>query len=1058
MNISTVLAVTNTNPFRKFVTILLIVIIPFVFVALLLASPAQTMALTPTHSPSNDCPVTCTYSTKVITFAPTWGNTPPNLTMYYSPTTRLCMNHNFTATMTGTFAYDYGSDACYMSSGLSGVISDALSGAWVPIVAYGGSCVDGGSAGPWAYQGVFDRSGSDIPFELRTINKNWRGEALYPFHVGISESVLTGCFAEPPICGVLNDYDFYAPTTWTPDPDVTWSNHEWTLAYNSQLKQSVTLSQTGIYTIAVRAKNPFSGDERTLSFFLYPGGSGSVVHIPPGATYAMFTTTISVDHIGTYQFILSANASVVVDSVCLSYTAINSSCPCGLTITDTQRNMLRNSGFESGIDFPFGSCELKYPFSCGIVDTQWQAIPGWSIRQFPPSIIQGVKRSGYDVGYSMGLIAPNYSSGIKQDISMAESQFNVLMRIKPRWSNTILHIGSSDGDILATGFLTPGMWHELSVFYDMPSSGNWPVTIYAGCDGACIGRDNSSDPSTDIVDVDDVCAIPMDGPLACGTTVPTVTVPALKCINSNPHFGDGPDGPMMPANGSTYEGAAYGWHWISARVGNPLGTYPHSARLYVYGTGSQVSQLIPISQGVTDRDSSIVIGQPYHLTGDVQVLSFGSSDISFRAILDGTVLNSIDLNSGVGSISYDTIFTVTPEMVSNGAVALYLQLLGTNSTSTILDYACVSEIVTPTVPYSNCLGTWTTSGGGAIPTNLTALDHIKNSQTTLDAGSYKLSISGSGGPDTLGVSYFKSGNYGVLSAIEIEGSGNYDQSVTFVVPYGGLYGGELIVGSSNGIGITDVCLQSLATPTPPSGGIPVIPPIPECGNVNSIVPSPYTLELYTFYKLKPYIETTGILSGTLSTSVNWGRYLAMETYNYSMYPMVCTTISVANWQVHAFNALMTALIALQATIIAELLAINVLLAAILAALLVNTLLVLLILGAVLALVLALIVVVTGILGIIFVVLSSAMGILLALLGYAQMGGGASYAVNFAGDAKWLAFPMAGIIALDTQFGQWLSVITTIALAALSFRLALYVVGQVRAMMEPGAGSDKEDEG
>jgi len=64
-----------------------------------------------------------------------------------------------------------------------------------------------------------------------------------------------------------------------------------------------------------------------------------------------------------------------------------------------------------------------------------------------------------------------------------------------------------------------------------------------------------------------------------------------------------------------------------------------------------------------------------------------------------------------------------------------------------------------------------------------------------------------------------------------------------------------------------------------------------------------------------------------------------------------------------------------------------------------------------------------------------------------------YEVNCANDAEFFCLGLGAIAALDDMAGGWITVLTILVVAIMGFYLALYVIREVRNMMQPGAGGE-----
>ncbi len=300
--------------------------------------------------------------------------------------------------------------------------------------------------------------------------------------------------------------------------------------------------------------------------------------------------------------------------------------------------------------------------------------------------------------------------------------------------------------------------------------------------------------------------------------------------------------------------------------------------------------------------------------------------------------------------------------------------------------------------------------------------------------------------------------------------GSFASELRFVTPSTGFRGGIMVLRPAQTMTITFLCLEGDPIPPvpTPTGGPPIVIPIAECNDVN-------------FYLQPPYTQTTTILSGTLYSDVNWAEYASMMTYNYAIYPLECTTLSIANWQVEAYNALMqflderlkpgvpggnacsttptceeqcgTGLLSFLCRITCGItdatggflsLARDILewfweLSQIL-----------------LLLFILIFHLFTMIIGFMLQLFGQAIGILSVLSASISSGDARTYTppITCSGDSEAICMGLSILTVIDHYAGQYIAPIVYLGLAALSIFLVIYVVNQVRAMLQPGdSGGD-----
>jgi hypothetical protein len=354
---------------------------------------------------------------------------------------------------------------------------------------------------------------------------------------------------------------------------------------------------------------------------------------------------------------------------------------------------------------------------------------------------------------------------------------------------------------------------------------------------------------------------------------------------------------------------------------------------------------------------------------------------------------------------------------------------------------------------------WTLPEGGVIsePIETGTMDLF---------GAYRLLAYGQS--DTSNALYLTYMNPGTGVTVSLSSAaiapGSFASELRFVTPSTGYRGGILVLRPAQTMTITFLCLDGTPiTPVPtPTGGPPIVIPIAECNDVN-------------FYLQPPYTQTTTILSGTLYSDVNWAEYASMMTYNYAIYPLECTTLSIANWQVEAYNALMQLLTRLLTpqptsppqedycgcagqglwTFLCQLLCsltnifgditgiINDLLNGLLLPLIQ---LILLLAGMILSLL-------STILSMIWQLLGSATGMLKSLTSNITSTDKTAFPIECSGDSEGICFGLAAIVALDNLAGGWLTVISWIVIAAFGIYEAIWIIKQARNMLQPGSGDD-----
>lgn len=80
---------------------------------------------------------------------------------------------------------------------------------------------------------------------------------------------------------------------------------------------------------------------------------------------------------------------------------------------------------------------------------------------------------------------------------------------------------------------------------------------------------------------------------------------------------------------------------------------------------------------------------------------------------------------------------------------------------------------------------------------------------------------------------------------------------------------------------------------------------------------------------------------------------------------------------------------------------------------------------------------------------------LEMIGAASAEATYDYDIACAGDVQYFCFGLAAIMAIDQVSSGWATVVVTLLVAILSFYLANFAIGQIRAMMQPGDTPDVE---
>jgi len=398
----------------------------------------------------------------------------------------------------------------------------------------------------------------------------------------------------------------------------------------------------------------------------------------------------------------------------------------------------------------------------------------------------------------------------------------------------------------------------------------------------------------------------------------------------------------------------------------------------------------------------------------------------------------------VTSVESTDMFTVTSDML-NGT-SLDIRIANEAGGMVMLDYVCIRYNGGPGIlpPNGQCIGSWTTSNGSenAVGAEINANNYVKNVQAAMGGG-YTLDLAGAtddvaGSTFTLDYCNATSGICDSIGSIPLDQ--NFSESFPFVVPSGGYYGGELRLNNDDAVTYSNLCLRQ--SQNGPGGDPPSPPPLPfpECGSVNNTA---------SFYMMGPY-SVTGEFTGTEYTAA----YLSEMMYNYSIYPLVCTTVSIGNWQYKAYTEFKSLFNQYVSMMTAKLDYIIEILLAILDKIgnggggdpwwldLLNLFLLL---------IKMLLEILLKILALVFQFLVQVIEIFSKISGEARGENAIMYPFNCSGDGQWTCFVLAGIAELDWKLGDWLNTISLIVVAMLTVSLVFWVTNQVRDMLQPGSG-------
>ena len=850
-------------------------------------------------------------------------------------------------------------------------------------------------------------------------------------------------------CGVVQDYHFVSPSSWV-GTGVTWMAHNWTrggLTYGD-LQQSVSISLSGYYSVVISAKSTLGDVIR----FMDNGAEVGFTVIPDQTSnWTTFSTSVPLVA-GSKMFRVIIDGSVgmtTIDSICVTpHTSASGYGPCGITAADmaNSNQYVQDPGFNVGLSIPYvfpSGFSVGFPIAVAAeldTDTSYRLLSGdWDffdisdilLGVFPPHHGMLRFRTGAN-NPALGIVPAPLHGGIRTR-QMPAGPFNLVYRMNRKYINARLLVNGDD-QCSNGGY---GTWIQNSNYF--PSANQ--INISADCNLGECQAPAQNDSKLAVIDIDDVYVVPGPAIPNCecvgGTLIPPEPVLTGTCINANPQFADTSSWRTV-GGASILTGGTGGWARIPGR--------------------SFIEQDIPVATAGTtwgNLQTSLVIGMTYVVQTAAHLESATEAG-QYSVIMGASSPGQVTANHQIvppaqySSLNSDSV-TIVAEMAGDGEnPTARLRISNEAGGTVMMDTVCVQPTgsgagaITNTVPTGSCLGTWTLSSGGtAIGVPIAGNDYVQDAQPSL-YGSYFLDVSGEQAQDinTLRVSYNNNGtgNYDNVGVFNVVGYAFAGQ-ISFVVPPGGYYNGALqIVNDDDLLEYTNICLRAASgqTPDPHPPLDPGTLPIPACGSVNS----PYT-NTAGFYKLAPYAISEEY-SGTAPV------ILAGLTYNYAIYPLVCTTISIANWQYNAYVAWIDKFNLFATRLSAQLDEIIALLEAILAA------------------IPDMIVPPTcGILDVILWLLKTFLTLFLKFMKLFAQGidlvisifkdmmteirgdSAVQYPFSCSGDGYWLCFALAGILSVQNQVGDWFNIIALIVCSMLTVSLVFWTVNQIRAMAQPG---------
>jgi hypothetical protein len=494
--------------------------------------------------------------------------------------------------------------------------------------------------------------------------------------------------------------------------------------------------------------------------------------------------------------------------------------------------------------------------------------------------------------------------------------------------------------------------------------------------------------------------------MQCGINI----TPTMECLNPDPDFTLG------------------GWE-----AGNGASINPRDATL---PPGGYVQQYAPVcSSDCTYQESltSVAVGKSYEMRVSASAPGSGDFTAQVGASTPGQVLavqGSLDASNPSGVFS--GTFTVESSMLVGGENLPIRVLAGEYGGEVHIHYVCVRGSTDP-VTTTQCLGTWMLADGGDALGNLVSAGSYVVNKISLDGG-YYLDMSGSAeyGTTTIAGRYAGNSAQDQLFSLSIPGAA-FSETASF---FGSYTGGDLRVYASKDVIYSRLCLRK-------GGGTAPKPlPFPECGKVTS-------QNSLGVWMLPPY-TTTNAYDGQVQPAY----YIGEMAYNYAIYPLVCTTVHIANIQAKRFDQFQRYLFIEFTLIGGELAAIINLLQQILDKIgdQPNTCGLLDVMIWLFKLVFELL---AKLLEMIFELIKLILTVMRGIVVDAQSEDAIVSPISCAGNEEWMCAVLALVNYTDSNIGslggaKLTNIIAWMAVGMLTVRLAFWVKGQVQAMNQPAA--------
>ena len=843
-------------------------------------------------------------------------------------------------------------------------------------------------------------------------------------------------------CHVI-DSDFMYPTSWQALGDIDWSYHAYTIT-SGTLKQSVSennFERGAEYAVSIWAKLK-EGTVGHLNLYIQYDPQPIAVFSVTSQTYDEYTANIVMPdpkngeyQITLYREIFEGN-SIVIDRICFTgITVTLGPGPCGLTEEDMRlsEQYIFNGSFEIGRNYP-GVTLNGGGSMFGLATTldSVREMQTWSTFN-PYGVGDGLARLR-GMSNALGLIPRPIFGHTNQNVKLPLDEYAVAFRVKRNYDNGALVVNEQ---IIGMSQVVKGNWTDHAI-YDSGGGALPDIILRSICQyGPCLNGNST----WAAVEIDDVAIVPGATPetWSCGTTITNPLTPMGQCIN--PH--------------SAFDAGAEGWNLAGgATVGDRFVTMPQ---------GSSISQFVkaePQTGAWAKKLNSIIIGVGHtiHIAARISNPAMpNTAAVKIGAFQPGSLdIGMVNPTSSSAIQEFTFPFTPTVANMSNDTINVALVAdEGTGKSDIIIYQVCIrrsSDTIPPDA--GNCVGNWHVGNGGDVYSQtITYPDFVYNMTSLISMKRYNVHAVGEcyGCAGILRLRTIDT-NGNIVSEIPWQiGSGAFDINIMFdALPPNDTSAQleEIKLVVEGDVTYSELCLTDAT-----SGGVPpILPP----------GPLPYPQCVYTisgqlfqgmFYGLPPY-SVPNTYSGTYQSDA----YAAELIYNYAVYPLVCTTISIADVQFKIWKYWMGMFNTYQAVMTTALHSIIDLLEEILAKM-----------GSVtdgvvdpwwLQALWALFWLFLKILGLILELFFRFLFLIIDLMRSIVLEFKADDAVSFpvdcSGDGEYMCIALAGILSLqESGVGDYLNIGTDMAIAMLTIALAWWAIQQVRAMMQPGSMAKDE---